>query len=114
MSKTKCTFYHENCRNSDKTQNNRPPKPPPTPDSAREALPVVALMANHLARVIQCPTCKDEYEVGTEVRQLPCKHFYPSECILPWLYRHNTCPIRRFELQGLSNDNRDIFEQNYK
>ncbi|CAI9769251.1 unnamed protein product [Fraxinus pennsylvanica] len=95
------------------TENNMPAEPSPAPDSAVDALPMVALTADQLANDSQCPICKDEFEVGTEVRQLPCKHFYHSECILPWLQRHNSCPVCRFELQGLSNDNSNIFEENY-
>ncbi|CAK9151176.1 unnamed protein product [Ilex paraguariensis] len=85
------------------TQNDRH-GPPPAPASAIEALPTAVLTATHLANDSHCPVCKDEFEIGGEVKELPCKHFYHSDCILPWLHIHNTCPVCRFELQGTGDE----------
>ncbi|XP_075073599.1 putative E3 ubiquitin-protein ligase RHC1A [Nicotiana tabacum] len=85
------------------TQNDRP-GPPPAPSSAIDALPRIVLNANHLENDSVCPVCKDEVEVGIEVKELPCKHFYHSECIVPWLRMHNTCPVCRYQLEGFSNN----------
>ncbi|KAL3620871.1 hypothetical protein CASFOL_035783 [Castilleja foliolosa] len=90
------------------TQNIRP-GPTATPESAIRALPMVELTGEHLENDSCCPICKDEFEIGVQVKELPCKHFYHSDCIVPWLQIHNTCPICRYELQGISNhiDNRN-------
>uniref|UniRef100_A0A5B7BRV4 RING-type E3 ubiquitin transferase n=1 Tax=Davidia involucrata TaxID=16924 RepID=A0A5B7BRV4_DAVIN len=72
---------------------------PPASKSAVEALPSIKaddqLLSSDLA---QCAVCKDDFERGMEVKQMPCKHVYHSDCILPWLELHNSCPLCRYEL----------------
>ncbi|KAI9103612.1 hypothetical protein K1719_023235 [Acacia pycnantha] len=76
---------------------------PPAADSAIEGLPTVKLTETQLASDPICPICKDEFEIDMEVKELPCKHFYHSNCITPWLRIHNTCPICRHELRRASS-----------
>ena len=46
-----------------------------------------------------CPICNIDYEVGEDLKSLPCGHCYHDECVLPWLEMKRTCPICRAELQ---------------
>ncbi|KVI02607.1 E3 ubiquitin-protein ligase CIP8-like [Cynara cardunculus var. scolymus] len=45
-----------------------------------------------------CAVCKDEISMEEKVTQLPCRHHYHGDCIVPWLSIRNTCPVCRFEL----------------
>ncbi|KAF5448603.1 hypothetical protein F2P56_029115 [Juglans regia] len=95
-------------------QNDRP-GPPPTAASAIEALPRVKLTQKHLDNDPSCPVCKEEFDLGGEVRLMPCKHFYHSDCIVPWLCIHNTCPVCRYELQDDSNsDLEDTDDEDFR
>ncbi|KAL5545293.1 hypothetical protein UlMin_009077 [Ulmus minor] len=72
---------------------------PPASKSAVEGLPVIKIQEELLGSdSSQCAVCKDTFEVGEEAKQMPCKHIYHSDCILPWLELHNSCPVCRYEL----------------
>jgi len=40
----------------------------------------------------ECVICMIEFQVGDQVRYLPCMHMYHIECIDDWLMRSFTCP----------------------
>ncbi|XP_010931555.1 probable E3 ubiquitin-protein ligase RHC1A [Elaeis guineensis] len=82
--------------------------PPPASQSAIDALPTVKINQRHLRGDSHCPVCKDRFELGSEAREMPCKHFYHSDCIIPWLVQHNSCPVCRHELpsQGSGSNTR--------
>lgn len=72
---------------------------PPASKSAIEGLPNIKISEELLASdSSQCAVCKDTFELGEEAKQMPCKHIYHSDCILPWLELHNSCPVCRYEL----------------
>lgn len=72
---------------------------PPASKSAVEQLPTIYISEEQLGtEAAQCAVCKDEFELCSEVKQMPCKHMYHPDCILPWLEQHNSCPVCRYEL----------------
>ncbi|XVE68387.1 hypothetical protein DITRI_Ditri09bG0064300 [Diplodiscus trichospermus] len=72
--------------------------PPPASRSSIDAMPTVKITRRHLRSDSHCPVCKDEFELGSEARQMPCNHIYHTDCIIPWLVQHNSCPVCRQEL----------------
>uniref|UniRef100_A0A0D6R0C1 RING-type E3 ubiquitin transferase n=1 Tax=Araucaria cunninghamii TaxID=56994 RepID=A0A0D6R0C1_ARACU len=72
--------------------------PPPAARSAVEAMPTVKITQKHLSVESHCAVCTDPFEIGGEVREMPCKHIYHADCILPWLAQHNSCPVCRHEM----------------
>ncbi|XP_030481775.2 probable E3 ubiquitin-protein ligase RHC1A [Cannabis sativa] len=85
--------------------NDRRRGPPPAARSLIDAMPTIKISSRHLRSDSHCPVCKDKFELGSEARQMPCDHLYHSDCIIPWLSQHNSCPVCRQELpaQGLNN-----------
>lgn len=72
---------------------------PPAAKAAVEKLPKFKITQEHMGSdTLQCAVCKDDFELEAEVQQMPCKHVYHPDCILPWLAEHNSCPVCRFEL----------------
>lgn len=72
--------------------------PPPAARSSIDAIPAVKINQRHLRGDSHCPVCKERFELGSEAREMPCKHLYHSDCIVPWLVQHNSCPVCRLEL----------------
>lgn len=79
--------------------------PAPAPQSAIDSMPVVKISRRHLNDDPQCPVCKDKFEVGAEAREMPCKHLYHTDCIIPWLVQHNSCPVCRHPLPSQRSGN---------
>ncbi|GAB6028186.1 hypothetical protein CHUAL_002391 [Chamberlinius hualienensis] len=45
-----------------------------------------------------CAICLKKYDEEDEVIEMPCKHEFHLECIMPWLSKSNSCPVCRHEL----------------
>lgn len=72
---------------------------PPASKTAVEGLPDIVVDDKLLGSdSAQCAVCQDDYEKDMVVKQMPCKHVFHSECLLPWLELHNSCPVCRYEL----------------
>ncbi|XP_059553456.1 E3 ubiquitin-protein ligase RNF126 isoform X29 [Myotis daubentonii] len=74
--------------------------PPPADKEKIQALPTVTVTEEHVGSGLECPVCKDDYELGERVRQLPCNHLFHDGCIVPWLEQHDSCPVCRKSLTG--------------
>ncbi|XP_028375628.1 E3 ubiquitin-protein ligase RNF126 isoform X4 [Phyllostomus discolor] len=74
--------------------------PPPADKEKIQALPTIPVTEEHVGSGLECPVCKDDYELGEHVRQLPCNHLFHDGCIVPWLEQHDSCPVCRKSLTG--------------
>eukprot|EP01022_Parablepharisma_sp_SALTPOND_P008105 TRINITY_DN135211_c0_g1_i1.p3 TRINITY_DN135211_c0_g1~~TRINITY_DN135211_c0_g1_i1.p3 ORF type:complete len:187 (-),score=18.23 TRINITY_DN135211_c0_g1_i1:80-640(-) len=75
--------------------------PPPASKKVLETLPKVEITEEFLegkTEAIECSVCKEEFKKHDKAYQLPCKHVFHPDCIVPWLEQHNSCPTCRFEL----------------
>lgn len=66
---------------------------PPAQKEAVEALPTVEIEES-----LQCSVCLEDFEMATKAKQMPCKHKFHEDCILPWLELHSSCPVCRYQL----------------
>ncbi|CAM0873030.1 unnamed protein product [Alopecurus aequalis] len=67
----------------------------PAKKEAVAAMPTVEIREG---APVTCPVCLDEFEAGGEAREMPCKHRFHDECIVPWLEAHSSCPVCRFQM----------------
>ncbi len=51
-----------------------------------------------------CSVCKEDFNIGNKMMDLPCNHYFHEECLMPWLNQHDSCPICRFELKTDDDD----------
>ncbi|XP_030597194.1 E3 ubiquitin-protein ligase RNF115 isoform X2 [Archocentrus centrarchus] len=77
--------------------------PPPAEKEMISSLPTVCISQEQTDCRLECPVCREEYSLAETVRKLPCLHYFHSECIVPWLELHDTCPVCRKSLDGVDN-----------
>ncbi|XP_024300073.1 E3 ubiquitin-protein ligase RNF115 [Oncorhynchus tshawytscha] len=75
--------------------------PPPAEKEMISSLPTVNVSQEQTDSRLECPVCREEYSMGESVKQLPCLHYFHSDCIVPWLELHDTCPVCRKSLDGI-------------
>ncbi|PON45813.1 43kDa postsynaptic protein [Parasponia andersonii] len=71
---------------------------PPASKAAIESMATIEIDDSHVTMESHCAVCKEAFQLGHEAREMPCKHIYHTDCILPWLSLHNSCPVCRHEL----------------
>ncbi|KAI9079391.1 hypothetical protein K1719_038690 [Acacia pycnantha] len=75
----------------------------PASKTAIGSMPTIEIGEDRVSTDEHCAICKEAFEGGSEAREMPCKHIYHSDCIVPWLSRCNSCPVCRNELPSDGN-----------
>ncbi|KAL7583311.1 hypothetical protein Lser_V15G42410 [Lactuca serriola] len=71
---------------------------PPASKAAVESMPTIEVSSLHVSTESHCAVCIEAFALGAEAREMPCKHIYHPDCIIPWLSMRNSCPVCRHEL----------------
>lgn len=66
------------------------------PPAKKEAIEAMASVINE--EKMQCTICLEDVGIGSEAKEMPCKHKFHSGCIVSWLKIHSTCPVCRFRM----------------
>lgn len=69
---------------------------PPAKKEAVEAMPTVEIASGNDDD--SCPVCLEDFAAGERAREMPCRHRFHANCIVPWLEMHSSCPVCRFQL----------------
>ncbi|PPD71034.1 hypothetical protein GOBAR_DD32083 [Gossypium barbadense] len=83
------------------------PENPPASKSAIESMPTIQIEKAHVCSETHCAVCKEPFELASEAREMPCKHIYHEDCIIPWLALRNSCPLCRHELPSDRSESSD-------
>ena len=80
--------------------------PGPASEAAISALPKISIAKDHLDAngKAECSICMDSLNIGDEVTELPCNHWFHGDCVSAWLREHDTCPQCR---RGITPQNGD-------
>ncbi|KAL5722835.1 RING-type E3 ubiquitin transferase [Ranunculus cassubicifolius] len=71
--------------------------PKPASKSSIEAMPKVVVTEDDKEKEC-CPICIEDWVIGEEAREMPCKHRYHGKCIEKWLNMHGSCPVCRHKM----------------
>ena len=68
-----------------------------------KALPVKKYVREESKGDESCAVCVDEFAEGTNIKVLPCGHFYHVDCIDEWLCNHSSlCPLCKTNVREAS------------
>ncbi|CAH9130921.1 unnamed protein product [Cuscuta epithymum] len=81
---------------------------PATLEGVIATLPKLKVLESHFREQPKCPVCLDEFEAGEDAYELPCKHIYHRECIVPWLRHNNSCLICHQSTTSTSTHERNL------
>jgi len=80
-------------------QNEEPQGPPPTDPHVLRRLKESCLNMEDINNGNKtCSICFEEQHVGDLAIRLPCGHCFHKSCVWPWLQKHCTCPVCRYEI----------------
>lgn len=58
-----------------------------------------------------CCICLAKYEDNDELRELPCSHFFHTQCVDKWLKINATCPLCKSEIDAKNRDLPSVEEE---
>lgn len=80
----------------------------PTASSVLDSLKEVTINDEHIKEKKACAVCMTDFTKNEQgVVELPCPGhhcFHKTDCLMPWLTKHNTCPVCRFELKSQAGE----------
>ncbi|KAI3985258.1 hypothetical protein MKX01_039503 [Papaver californicum] len=79
----------------------RPLRVPPASKEVVANLPTIIVTEETLMRLgigTECAVCSESLVINDKMQELPCKHLFHPLCLMPWLDKHNSCPVCRHEL----------------
>ncbi len=75
-------------------QNGQSTAPGPASESAIKQLPTKKVQKEMMGSdgTAECSICMENVEIGNNVTELPCNHWFHGDCVVAWLKEHDTCP----------------------
>jgi hypothetical protein len=71
--------------------------PPPASAEAIQQLPSINVDEND-DNCKDCGICYEQHLNRATTFRMPCGHLYHRQCLEPWLQKHCTCPVCRYEI----------------